>query len=274
MRSFLVVFGATYLVVLFLFRLFEHRLVFFPDYPGRLSGNWRPEGLPVEDVWLQAADGVKLHAWWIGGENAEFTFVAFHGNAANVAARAEVYRFLRGLPANVLALEYRGYGRSDGSPSEVGLYLDAQAAFDHLTKQRGIAPRRIISYGQSLGTAVAVDLAAKREVGGVVLEAPFPSARAVARRVYWFVPGVEYMARSKFDIAGKVTSIRAPILVVHCAHDPVLSYSFGEEVYARAREPKSIWRLESECHEEASLIAPGEYRKQLLTFLNQIKGQN
>ena len=274
MRGFLVAFGAIYLVILVLFRLFEHRLIFFPDYPGRLSGDWQPKGLPVQDVWLEAADGVKLHAWWIPGENADFTFVAFHGNAANMAARTEVYRFLHKLPANVFALEYRGYGHSEGSPSEAGLYLDAEAAYDHLNKQRGIAPRRIISYGQSLGTAVAVDLASKREVGGVVLEAPFPSARAVARHAYWFVPGVAYVARSKFDTAGKLASIHAPILVVHCTHDPVIPHLFGEEVYARAREPKSIWRLESECHEEASLVAPGEYREQLLRFLSGIKAQN
>jgi len=274
MRGLLVAFGAIYLVTLLLFRLFEHRLIFFPDYPGRLSGDWHPQGLPLEDVWLEAADGVKLHAWWLPGENAEFTFLAFHGNASNVAARAEVYRFLQRLPANVLALEYRGYGRSEGWPSEAGLYLDAQAAYDHLIQQRGIAPRRIISYGQSLGTAVAVDLASKREVGGVVLEAPFPSARAVARRVYWFVPGVQYVVRSKFDTAGKLASIHAATLVVHCAHDPVLPYSFGEDVYARAREPKSIWRVDSACREEASLIAPVEYREQLLRFLSGVKAQN
>ncbi len=274
MRGPLVVFGATYLVILLLFRIFEHRLVFFPEYPGRLSGDWQPQGLPAEDVWLQTSDGVKLHAWWIPYENAEFTFVAFHGNAANIAARADVYRFLHALPVHVLAVEYRGYGRSEGSPGEAGLYLDAQAAYDYLARQRSIAPRRIISYGQSLGTAVAVDLAAKREVGGVVLEAPFPSTRAVVRRVYWFLPGVEFVARSRFDTASKLARIHAPILVVHCAHDPVLAFPLGEKVFAGAREPKFLWRVERECHEETSLVAPKEYRAQLLAFLNRVKAQN
>ena len=274
MTGFLATFGAVYLLVLLVFRLFEHRLVFFPDYPGRLAGDWQPKGLPVEDVWLETGDGVKLHAWWIPSATSQFTFVAFHGNAANVAARAEVFRFLHALPANVLAVEYRGYGRSEGSPTEAGLYLDAQAAYDYLARQRGIAPGRIISYGQSLGTAVAVDLAAKREVGGIVLEAPFPSARAVARRVYWFLPGLELMARSKFDTAGKLPGIHAPILIVHCVRDPVLALPHGEEVYARAREPKTIWRVEGECHEEASLIAPAEYRAQLQAFLSRIQAHN
>ncbi len=274
MRGSIVVFGATYLVILLLLRIFEQRLIFFPEYPGRLSGNWQPAGLSVEDVWLQTSDGVKLHAWWIPSNSAEFAFVAFHGNAANIAARAEVYRFLHALPVHVLAVEYRGYGRSKGSPSEVGLYLDAQAAYDYLTRQRGIAPQRIISYGQSLGTAVAVDLAAKREVGGVVLEAPFPSTRAVVRRVYWFLPGVEFVARSRFDTASKLARIHAPILIVHCAHDPVLAFSLGEKVFAGAREPKFLWRVERECHEETSLVAPKEYRAQLLAFLNRVKAQD
>lgn len=271
MRGLLAAFGLTYVVVLLAFRIFERRLIFFPDYPGRLVGDWQPGGLPVEDVWLKTSDGVRLHAWWIPGAGADFSFLAFHGNAANIAARAEVYRFLHALPANVLALEYRGYGRSEGSPGEAGLYLDAQAAYDYLTRQQGIAPGRIISYGQSLGTAVAVDLAAKREVGGVLLEAPFPSGRAVARRVYWFVPGVELVAQSRFDTVEKLARIRAPVFVVHCAHDPVLAFVLGEKVYAGAREPKTFWRVEGECHEEASLVAPAEYGERLRQFLGRIR---
>jgi uncharacterized protein len=274
MRSTVVVFGVTYLVILLFLRIFEHHLIFFPDYPGRLSGDWQPQGLPVEDVWLQTVDRLRLHAWWIPNVGAQFTMVAFHGNAANIASRAEVYRFLHTFPVNLLTVEYRGYGRSEGSPSEAGFYLDAQAAYDYLTRQRDIRPRRIIVYGQSLGTAVAVDLAAKREVGGVVLEAPFPSTRAVARRVYWFLPGVEFMARSKFDTASKLANIHAPILIVHCAHDPVLEFPLGEKVYAAAQEPKFLWRVEGKCHEEASLIRPQEYGAQLLEFLDRIKVQN
>jgi len=274
MRGLLLALGLAYLGVLLLFRVFGNRLIFFPYYPGRLAGDWHPKGLPVNDVWLQTADGVRLHAWWIPAGDAQFTFVAFHGNAGNIAFRADVYRFLHALPSNVLAVEYRGYGRSEGLPSEAGLYRDAQAAYDYVIRQRGIGPGRVISYGQSLGTAVAVDLATKREVGGVVLEAPFPSAGAVARRVYWFVPGLEFAAWSKFDTARKLASMRAPLLIVHCARDPVLAFALGQEVYARARGPKTFWRVEGECHEEASLAAPDEYRRKLLGFLGQIKLKN
>ncbi len=274
MLGFLAALAAGYLAVLLVFRVLERQLIFFPDYPGRQSGDWHPAGLPVEDVWLQARDGVKLHAWWIPAEGSDFTFVAFHGNAGNISHRADVFRFLHALPANLLAVEYRGYGRSEGSPSEAGLYLDAQAAYDYLTLRRGTVPWRIISYGQSLGTAVAVDLAANRKLGGVVLEAPFASARAVARRVYPYLPGLGWIAQSKFETGSKLGKIRAPLLVVHCAQDPVLAFPLGEEVYRLAREPKSFLRIAGTCHEEAFLAAPAEYRARLVALLTSIQTQN
>ena len=260
---------AAYLAVLLLFRLFENRFIYFPNYPDRLSGDWQPEGLAVQDVWLRTADDVTLHTWWIAREGAEFTFVAFHGNAANIANRADIYRFLRNLPANVLAVEYRGYGRSEGTPSEPGLYRDAEAAYDYLVGQRGITPNRIIAFGGSLGTAVAVDLAARHQVGGVVLEAPFASGKAVARHVYPFLPGLGSVVRSEFDTAGKLARIHVPILVVHCARDPVLPFALGQELYRLAREPKFFLRVDGRCHEEASLVAPAEYRAQLVAFLKK-----
>lgn len=263
--------AVAYLALLLLLRIAENKFIYFPNFPGRLSGDWHPAGLPVEDVSLRTSDGLRLHAWWIAGHGAEFTFVAFHGNAANLANRAEVYGLLRGLPANVLAVEYRGYGRSEGTPDEAGLYRDAEAAYDYLVRQRNIAPGRIIAFGGSLGTAVAMDLASKRAVAGVVLEAPFPSARAVARRLYPLLPGLGLVLRTKFDTVAKLANIRAPVLVIHCSGDPVLPLALGEEVYRLAREPKFFLRVEGECHETASLVAPAKYRAQLLAFISQLK---
>jgi len=260
-----------YVAILLLFRLFEDRLIYFPNRPGRLSGDWQPRGLAGEDVWLRTAGDVELHAWWITGEGAEFTFVAFHGNAANIANRAAIYRLLRGLPANVLAVEYRGYGRSEGTPNEAGLYHDAEAAYNYLVGERGILPNRIIAFGGSLGTAVAVDLAARQRVGGLVLEAPFPSAKAVARRLYPFLPGLGYVVRSKFDTAAKLARVHVPVLVVHCTRDPVLPFALGEQVYRLAREPKFFLRVQGQCHEEASLVAAAEYRAQLVAFVDRLR---
>jgi fermentation-respiration switch protein FrsA (DUF1100 family) len=180
----------TYVLLLALVRLLEHRLIFFPNYPARLEGDWHPRMLAPQDVWLTAADVTKLHAWWIPSPNAKFTFLAFHGNASNIANRAPAYEFLHDTPANVLALEYRRYGHSEGKPSEAGFYLDAEAAYQYLVNTKHVDPKSILSFGQSLGTAVATDLAARHVVGGLILEAPFPSASRVARKTFWFLPGV------------------------------------------------------------------------------------
>ena len=279
-----------YLAVVVLLLVFEKRMVFFPQIPGRLSGDWSPPDLAHEEVWITAADGVKLYAWWItpspytpateaaastpfaGGDVP--TFLCFHGNAANVAWRADFYRFIRGLPANVLAVEYRGYGRSEGSPNEEGLYRDAEAAYAWLLKERGIPPRRIVALGQSLGTAVAAELAAQHEVGGVVLEAPFASARALARRIYWFVPGLGWLIHSRFETSRNLEQasrkFAAPLLVIHCTRDPVIPFAFGKEVYDAAPEPKAFLAVSGQCHEEASLMDPEPVRRELMVFLGRV----
>ena len=223
-----------YVLALVAIRLFESHLIFFPNYPGRLEGDWHPRNLPVQDVWLSCSDGTRLHAWWIPNHRAKFTFLAFHGNASNIANRAEVYEFLRDTPANVFALEYRGYGHSEGKPSEAGIYRDADAAYQYLVDTEAIAPKSIVSFGQSLGTAVAANLAARREVGAVVLEAPFPSASALARKLFWFFPGIEFLVRGQLNTAARLNETSVPILIVHCTEDPVIPFQFGQAVFNSA----------------------------------------
>jgi len=256
-----------YLLVLVLIRAFEARLIFFPNYPGRLDGDWHPRDLEIQDVWITSPGGIKLHAWWIPNDQAKFTFLAFHGNASNIANRASIYEFLRGTPANVLALEYRGYGHSEGKPSEAGIYEDADAAYQYLVKAKGIDGKTIVSYGQSLGTAVATHLAAHQQVGGVVLEAPFPSASQVARKVFWFLPGVSLLTYGQLNTRVWLKEVRAPILIVHCNQDPVIPFQFGQEVYDAALPPKTFLEINSYCHEESSIVAPTQYRKGLQGFL-------
>ncbi|MDP9338652.1 MAG: alpha/beta hydrolase [Acidobacteriota bacterium] len=259
-----------YLLVLLLVRVFESRLIFFPDYPGRMSGDWKPRNLPLREVWLTSADGTKLHAWWIPNEKARFTFLAFHGNAGNIADRATIYEFLGAVPANVFALEYRGYGRSGGKPSEAGFYADAEAAYEYLTNTQNLDPKSIVSYGQSLGTAVAAQLAARHEVGAVVLEAPFLSAAKIVTHVFRFLPGLQLLVYSQFDTHTQLKKINAPIFVVHCRQDPVLPFALGQEVYAASKPPKTFLEIDGYCHEEASVIAPDKYRVALHNFLNGV----
>jgi len=270
LSMFLLYLFVAYALLLIVMRLFEHRMIFFPDYRSRLEGDWHPRTLNPEDVWLTASDGTKLHAWWISSPAAKFTFLAFHGNASNIANRAPTYEFLRDTPANILAVEYRGYGHSGGKPSEGGLYIDAEAAYQFLVSTKHIDPKSIVSFGQSLGTAVAANLAAHRKVGGLILEAPLPSASRVASKIYWFLPGLSLLVHSQFDTVSKLKQITSPILVVHCTQDPVLPFQFGQEVYNAAPSPKRFLRIDGECHEESSLIAPERYRSTLHEFLGSL----
>jgi len=265
--NFLLTLVIGYVAVLVLVRVFEARLIFFPDYPSRLEGDWHPRALPVEDVWLTAADGAKLHAWWIPNERAKFAFLAFHGNASNIANRAAIYDVLQKAPENVLALEYRGYGKSEGKPTEAGIYRDAEAAYAYVMQTKGVDTRQVIAFGQSLGTAVATHVAMQHAVGGLVLEAPFPSASRVARKVFWFLPGASLAVYGQFNTGKWVQRVRTPVLIVHCEQDPVIPYEFGREVYEAAREPKIFLAVHDVCHEEAALMAPTKYREALGTSL-------
>jgi fermentation-respiration switch protein FrsA (DUF1100 family) len=271
LSMFLLYILVAYVLFLILIRLFEHRMIFFPDHPGRLEGDWHPRTLGPEDVWITTADGTKLHAWWLPNANAKFTFLGLHGNASNVANRAPIYEFLRDTPANVLALEYRGYGHSEGKPTEAGLYLDAEAAYQYLVNTRRLNPKSIVAFGQSIGTAIAVDLAARHGVGGVILEAPFPSASRVATKLYWFLPGLSLLVQSQFDTQSKLKTITAPILIVHCTRDPVLPFQLSQEVYNSALAPKQFLQIRGYCHEESSLVAPAQYRSALQDFLASLR---
>jgi uncharacterized protein len=270
LSMFLIYLFVAYVLLLIVVRLFESRMVFFPNYPSRLEGDWHPRTLSPEDVWITASDGTKLHAWWIFNPEAKFTFLAFHGNASNIANREGVYEFLRDLPANVLAVEYRGYGHSEGKPNEAGLYLDADAAYEFLANTKRVDPKSILSFGQSLGTTVATDLAAHRKVGGLVLDAPLPSASRVASKMFWFLPGLNLLVSSQFDTISKLKKVTAPVLVVQCTRDPVLPFEFGQQVYSAARSPKHFLWIEGECHEESSLIAPVKYRSALRQFISSL----
>ena len=172
------------LLAILLLRLFEERLVFFPTR--HTASDLKPTdvGVQAEEVFLTTSDGVRLHAWWAPAPGAIHTLLLLHGNAGNLSDRLETIGFLQKLSSNVLAVDYRGYGRSEGRPSEEGVYRDAEAAYDYLTRERRVPPERLVVLGQSLGTAVAVDLATKRKLAGLILESGFPSAPRVVQRVF------------------------------------------------------------------------------------------
>lgn len=254
------------LLAILLLRLFEERFVFFPAPSSASDLTPAQAGVQVEDVFITTDDRVKIHAWWAEAPGAARTILYFHGNAGNLSLRLPNIGWLQQLPANVLAVDYRGFGKSEGKPTEAGVYRDAEAAYDYLVNERKIPPEQIVVLGQSLGTAVAVDVASKRQVSALILEAGFPSAKRVAQQAMG-LPGLAWIIRSRFDSAAKLKSIRVPALVAHCRRDTVMPYVLGEELHAAANPPKQFVSYPGDCHEPLYTADPDGYAARLREFL-------
>jgi fermentation-respiration switch protein FrsA (DUF1100 family) len=240
---------------------FANRAVYFPTrYP---EGMWREQAsLGADDVWLEAERGVRLHGWMMRRADSSIATLFLHGNAGNVTHRGGSARQIVAAGSSVLLLDYRGYGKSGGSPSEAGLYADARAAYEWLTRH-GYAPARIIVHGESLGTAVAVRLASERPCAGVVLEAPFPSAHEMAGRVW---PVLGPLLIHSFDSLARIGRVRAPLLFIHGDRDQVVPYRMGQELFAAAPEPKAFWTVPGAGHNDIVETAAAAYPQRLAAF--------
>jgi uncharacterized protein len=239
-------------------------------YPMRHPvGDWaQAAALGVRDVWLTTSDGVRLHGWWKPVEGAAHVVLFLHGNAGNVTHRDLHLREIARAGASVLVLDYRGYGRSEGRPTEDGLYRDADAAYQWLRGQGWLASQ-IVLHGESLGSAVAVDLATRMPCAGVVLEAPFTSVRAVAARV---VPGLGPLLVGGFDSKAKIGRLKVPLLVIHGERDEIIDYSFGRELFESAPEPKQFWSVPGAGHNNLLMHAAREYAPRLRAFYESLAG--
>ncbi len=243
----------------------------FIYYPTRYPiGDWHPErsGLSVEDRSFTASDGVQLHAWWVDRPEARATVLFLHGNGGNITNCAGMVKRLRDrLGVRVLLPDYRGYGRSEGRPSEAGLYRDAEAAYDEALRL-GAEPARLIIFGHSLGTAVATELALRRPCAGVVLEAPFTSIRAmVGRAVPFLAP--EDLVSERYDTLEKIPRLRVPLLVIHGTQDRTIPIAMGRAVFEAAPEPKRLYEVPGGGHVDGSLRGGDEYYKRLGDFLDR-----
>jgi hypothetical protein len=263
-----VIYGA---FALYLF-LMQPRLLYYPDLPGRdLEATPAATGLAYEDVALQTADGVRLHAWFSPAERPRATLLFCHGNAGNISHRLDSIRLLHKLGLQVLIFDYRGYGRSEGVPSEAGTYRDADAAWRYLREERGIAAGEIVVFGRSLGAAVAADLASRVQPAAVILESAFTSVPDMAAAIYPWLP-VRLLSRYRYDNLAKVARITRPLLVVHARQDEIIPFAHGERLFRSAREPKQFLEI-SGGHNDAFLASREGYTRGLDAFLDSHLGQ-
>ena len=217
----------------------------FIYYPSRaVMADPSSVGLAFRDVHFTSGDGLKLHGWLIPGRTPT-TLLYSHGNAGNVGDRVAIARLLASqLGVGLFVYDYRGFGRSEGTPSEAGLVQDAIGARTALLRE-GVAAQHLVYYGRSLGAAVTVDLALAHPPPGVVLESPFASVRAMANAV---LPGAGFLLRTRWDSLSKVPRLRAPLLVLHGDADEVVPYAQGRALFDAAPGPKTFFTIRAGRH--------------------------
>jgi fermentation-respiration switch protein FrsA (DUF1100 family) len=223
--------------------LFQRSLMYFPD---SVRTSPAASGLPrAEEVILSTADGERLIAWHVPPQGKRPVVIYFHGNAGALNLRAGRFGWLTDDGFGLVALSYRGYGGSSGKPSETGMLLDASVAYDFAAAR--YPPERIVLWGESLGTGVAIALAAERRVGGLILDAPFTSAADIGAAAYPFVP-VRWFIKDAFRSDQRIGRVKAPLLVLHGEQDRIIPIAFGEKLFALAGEPKQMVRFPSGGH--------------------------
>jgi uncharacterized protein len=242
-----------------------NRSVYFPSKYPEGVWDWQAQ-LGAVDVWFDTPDGVRIHGWFVKQPDARFVTLFLHGNAGNITDRYFHIREITAAGSSMLIVDYRGYGKSNGRPTESGIYTDAQTAYDHLVRS-GYRATQIVLHGESLGTAVAVDLAARRECAAVVLEAPFTSGKDVARTV---LPVIGPMLVWSFNSREKIGRIHAPMLFIQGNRDEIIPLRLGQDLFAAAPEPKSFWTVPDAGHNNIVETAGASYPQRLRTFYKSL----
>lgn len=227
-------------------------------------------GIAGEEVAIDS-EGLRLHGFFVPAvapRTAPRAILFLHGNAGNASHRLPNAAELARLGSDVLLIDYRGYGMSEGRPSEAGAYADARAALAHLVEARGLPERRIVLFGRSLGGAIAVDLAADRALAGVILESTFTSVAELARGLVG--PLGARLAAGRFDNARKIDRVRAPLLFFHGDRDEIVDYALGRRLFERAPEPKAFETLRGAGHNDTVQVGGAPYFARIGRFLDEV----
>lgn len=265
LRSLVIAAVAALLIWTIVLMVFEEKFIYFPQkYP---QGPYdQARSIPgLRDCWIETEDSARIHGWFAPADSARATLVIAHGNAGNISHRYPLLRSLQQRGFNVLMFDYRGYGRSEGSPSEDGIYKDGRAALDYALTLPEVRQDRVILWGTSLGGAVVVDVATKRHVAGLILESTFTSANDVARLVYPFLP-VQFFMRTKLNSFEKIKTIKTPLLVIHGSLDSIIPIGLGRKLFNGANEPKDFYEIPSADHNDTFFLGGDEYLSRIQRF--------
>lgn len=251
------------LFIIFVYiKFIERKTIFYPEKiivtdPSSLH-------LVFEDIYIDVEANVKIHGWFIPYPGAFYTFLFCHGNAGNISHRMYKLYMLRELGFNVCIFDYRGYGKSKGMPSEQGIYKDTEAVYDYLISQKHIRSDQIVLYGESLGTAAAIDLASKRKIGGLIVEGAFSCGKDVGKAWYPFLP--RFVFSDTFNSLKKIKSVDAPKLFIHARDDEIISIAFARKLFNVAPPPKEFVEIKG-MHNDAYLDSQEEYISSISKFM-------
>lgn len=267
LRFFLLVAASSYFCIVLYMYLQQRSLQYFPGKTG-LSPS--ASGLSaVSEQTIATPDGERIAAWYSAPLRGMPTVLFFHGNGGEISDRAERLAFYQTHGFGALFVSYRGYGRSSGTISEKGFITDALAAHGWLL-ERGVAAGQIAVVGESLGTGVAVQLAAQREIGALALEAPFTAAADIAASIYWWLP-VRFLMKDTFHSRNHIAQIHAPVLIQHGDADEVIPVGHGRRLFEMANEPKQLVILPGEGH--GIIASPVVWEREVAFFGDALKRQ-
>jgi fermentation-respiration switch protein FrsA (DUF1100 family) len=248
--------------------IFEKRLIYFPTRDHDVTP--AALGLPHEDVWLVSGDGVRIHGWYLPVPEARWVTLVSHGNGGNISHRLDRALLIqRHLRSSVFLYDYRGYGASEGSPDEAGTYRDAGAAYRWLVEQRHVNRDELVLLGESLGSAVAVELALEHPAAALVLEAPFTSVPDVARRTI-FAPLAPFV-RTRYDNLARIPRLRMPLLVMQGDRDDVIPPALGRRLFDAAPPPKRYYAIPGAGHNDTYVVGGAAYWNALSDFLDSVR---
>lgn len=258
-------------LILFLFLLnawvyFQQpAMIFFPEKNlVETPFDW---GLDFQEVNLTTEDKLQIHGWYIPQENAQETLLFFHGNAGNISHRGESVAIFNQLGLNVLIIDYRGYGQSEGTPSEKGFYNDAFAAWNFLSQTKNIKKENIIIFGRSMGGVVATELASKVQPGKLIVESSFSSAKDVARELFPLLYRL-IILRFNFNAEKYLKFFNGPLLVLHSAEDEIIPFHLGKKLFEAGNEPKQFVQIKGD-HNSGFVFSQPYYQKALADFIHQ-----
>ena len=244
-----------------------NKFAFHPDTKNVIPSDHLPRN--VQEIYIETIDNIKIQSYLIPDNSSDKLLIYFHGNAGNIGHRLQDLIRLNSFGINVFGIGYRGYGKSQGKPSEDGIYIDGKSALDYATDVLGFKEEDIIIFGRSIGTTVAINVSQDIRINRLILVTPLTSGKDYAKASG--IGFVSSLAGDSFDNINKIEKVSCPILVIHGSHDKVIPFEMGEEIFNKAKSEKLFIKIEGANHNNLSTKYQDNYWPPIYMFINQME---